>query len=73
MHAPYLEARAVNLRELWDVMTARHYAAAMFQMGWWQLLSQRVPEVAGVIARELGLMSTGWLVVGAVALEGADN
>ena len=68
MHAPYLEARAVNLRELWDVMTARHYAAAMFQMGWWQLLSQRVPEVAGVIARELGLMSTGWLVVGAVAL-----
>ena len=68
MHAPYLEARAVNLRELWDVMTARHYAGAMFQMGWSQILTVRVPELAGLICRELGLMSSAWLAVGVVAL-----
>ncbi|MCX6539693.1 MAG: DUF2723 domain-containing protein [Acidobacteria bacterium] len=68
MHAPYLEARATNLRELWDVVTARHYAGAMFQMGWWQILTVRVPEVAGLIWRELGVMSAAWLVVGVVAL-----
>jgi len=66
--APYLEARATSMTELWDVVTARRYADAMFQIGWWDLVTARVPELARLTYAELGLVSTLLAVVGLVAL-----
>jgi hypothetical protein len=67
-HAPYLEARASNLQELWGVITARRFAHEIGAFPLATLLSTRVPAVAGLLLRELtaiGLLvfavGFGWL------------
>jgi len=64
--APYLEAKATNLQELWAVMTARRFAHEIGAFSWTALFSTRVPLVARLVARELGpiglaLTLTGFL------------
>jgi len=68
MAAPYLESRAESWRELWGVVTAQRYAGAMFQTDATTLVVVRVPELAGIIGNELGVMGTAWLIAGMFAL-----
>jgi hypothetical protein len=67
-HAPYLEARASNLQELWVVMTARRFAHEIGTFPIAALLLTRVPAVARLLLREftaIGLLvfvvGFGWL------------
>jgi hypothetical protein len=66
--APYLEARASNISELVDVMTARRYA---YEIGAYQLndvLQKRLPVVAELVKRELTWPGLALVVIGIVAL-----
>src|SRR6185295_5412720 len=44
-HAPYLEARASNLRELFAVMRASRFSDQIFAFSLRQLMVERVPEL----------------------------
>ena len=64
--APYLEASASNLHQLWAVMTARRFATEIGAFTTSAVLSERVPLVWGLITTELGafgvlLFAFGWL------------
>ncbi|HEX5473706.1 MAG TPA: DUF2723 domain-containing protein [Vicinamibacterales bacterium] len=61
-HAPYLEARATNLSELWRVMTARRWAREIGAYSLHGLVATRVPIVSHLVVRELtpaGLLLAG--------------
>jgi hypothetical protein len=51
--APYLEARAHNLRELWSVMTARRFSLEVGAFSWSTLWSTRVPVIGRLLDNEL--------------------
>jgi hypothetical protein len=66
--APYLEARARTLRELWGVMTARRFAHEIGAFSISQLAHTRLPIVAGLIGRELGAAGLVLLAIGLAVL-----
>jgi hypothetical protein len=51
-HAPYLEARASNLRELFAVMRASRFSDEIFAFSLRQLIVERVPELWHLCVRE---------------------
>jgi hypothetical protein len=52
-NAPYIEARATNLRELLDVMRASRYSYQVFAFSPYELLVERVPYLWQVCLTEL--------------------
>ena len=66
--APYLEARATNLAQVWDVMTARRFAHEIVAFSTSDLWSMRVPLIWGLIRMEFGVLGLGLVAAGAVVL-----
>jgi hypothetical protein len=66
--APYLEARARTLGELWAVMTARRFAREVGAFSIGQLAHTRIPIVAGLIGTELGVAGLVFLAIGLAVL-----
>lgn len=66
--APYLEARATNLTELWAVMTARRFAHEIGAFTVPQLLEVRLPQIWGLIAGEFGVVGLALVGLGTILL-----
>jgi len=66
--APYLEARASTFSQLIDVVTARRYANEIGAFSFADVVSTRVPVVAGLVSREMTWPGLALVVIGAVAL-----
>ena len=66
--APFMEARARTLGELWAVMTARRFASEIGAYSPASLFSEQIPKVAGLVGAELGPLGVGLFAVGVVAL-----
>jgi hypothetical protein len=66
--APYLEARAENLTQLWGVMTARRFAHEIGAFELAQLLEVRIPTIATLIGNELGWAGMALAIAGAALL-----
>lgn len=66
--APYLEARAENLSQLWAVMTARRFAHEIGAFTFPQLLDVRVPKIWGLIAGEFGVAGLALVCLGTAVL-----
>lgn len=66
--APYLEARATNLTELWAVMTARRFAHEIGAFTVPQLLEVRLPQIWGLIAGEFGVVGLSLVGLGTILL-----
>jgi hypothetical protein len=66
--APYLEARARTLRELWGVMTARRFAHEIGAFSTTALVHRRIPSMAGLIRTELGAAGLVFLAIGLAVL-----
>ncbi len=67
-HAPYLEARASNLRELLGVMTARRWAQEIGAYGAGDILRDRLPLLAGLVTTELTFAGVLLAVAGVATL-----
>ncbi len=67
-HAPYVEAPASTLPQLWAVMTARRFAHEIGAYSPSALLLTRGPLVAGLIHAELGAIGVVLLLVGLAVL-----
>ncbi|MEW5983549.1 MAG: DUF2723 domain-containing protein [Acidobacteriota bacterium] len=67
-HAPYLEATASNLSELWQVVTARRFAHEIGGFPTVVLVRNRVPQIARTVGKELGPIGVTLLIVGFVTL-----
>ena len=65
--APYLETRAGDIAGLVGVVTAERFAGQRFAFGPAVLLTDHLPALAAVIARELGIIGTIMFVAGVVA------
>ncbi len=63
-HAPYLEARASNLPELFDVMRAHKYSGDMFVFTWKALLSERLPGIGHMLRDELSSAGVALVALG---------
>ena len=66
--APYLEARATNLSELVDVMTARRYWNEIGAFSFRAFVSTRIPAVTGLVEREFTWFGLPLLAAGSVVL-----
>lgn len=66
--APYLEAQARSVRDLVDVITARQFSNKLFVFSPRELVTLRVPVVAGWIAGELRAAGIVLLAIGTIAL-----
>jgi hypothetical protein len=66
--APYLEARASTFSELIDVVTARRYANEVGAFSFADVVSTRIPVVAGLVSREMTWPGLALVVIGAAAL-----
>lgn len=66
--APYLEARAATLPQLWAVMTARRFAHEIGAFSLGELLLQRVPHIARLVATELTPLGVVLVLVGLARL-----
>lgn len=66
--APYLEARATSLADVWRVMTARRFAHEIGAFSLHDLWTTRVPAVGGLLYAEAGLLGLTLIAVGAVVL-----
>ena len=62
--APFVEARASNLRELFDVMRAARYADQEFAFSAAEFVTERLPRFWGVLRAELGLAGVVALATG---------
>ena len=67
-HAPYLESKATNLRELWAIVTAARFAGDIFMFNWQELFTVRVPAFLSMFRQELTVVGAVLLAVGAVWL-----
>jgi transmembrane protein TMEM260 (protein O-mannosyltransferase) len=67
-HAPYLEARASNLRELFAVMRATRFSDQIFAFSLRQLIVERVPELWHLSVAELNPFGVALALTGLVAL-----
>jgi hypothetical protein len=67
-HAPYLEARASNLRELFAVMRATRFSDQIFAFSPRQLVVDRVPELWHLSIAELNPFTVALVLAGLAAL-----
>jgi hypothetical protein len=67
-HAPYLEARASNLRELFAVMRASRFSDQIFAFSPRQLIAERVPELWRLAVIEFTPLGIALVFAGVVAL-----
>ena len=67
-HAPNLEARATNVRELVSVVRAERFSNQMFRYTPRELVTTRVPRIATAFVDEFGYAGLALLGLGAVAL-----
>jgi hypothetical protein len=67
-NAPYLEARASNLRELFAVMRASRFSDQIFEFSLRQLIVERVPELWHLSVLELNPLGIVLVFAGLVAL-----
>lgn len=63
-HAAHLETHAANLRELWDVVTARTYADEIMAFTWRALLTSRVPQFWHMFLTEMNVAGALLLAIG---------
>jgi hypothetical protein len=68
--ALYLEARASNLGQLWQVMTARRFAHEIGAYSPAALLSDRIPSIGWLIGTELGFFGVFLVLIGIAILGG---
>ena len=66
--APFVEASATNLRELYGVLRATPYADEIFAFSWTQLWTVRLPLMSGMLADEMGNPGLLALAAGVVTL-----
>lgn len=66
--APFLEARARNLGELWQVMTARRWAHEIGAHSPGEVVTERLPLLFDVVWTELGALGLPLVAVGVAAL-----
>jgi len=66
--APYLEARAENLSELWGVMTARRFAHEIGAFDSTALTAERIPHMWRLVSGEFGVIGLVLVVIGLAAL-----
>jgi hypothetical protein len=66
--APFVEARATNLRELYDVLRASPYESAIFSFTRQQLIEERVPLLWKTVSSEFGPLGLLFLCAGAATL-----
>jgi hypothetical protein len=64
---PFLEARAASVSELMTVIRAERYKDAMFQFGWYELLTVRLPLLGRQLLQELTPAGAVLVVFGAIA------
>jgi hypothetical protein len=64
--APYVESGARTIGELVDVITAKHAATERFAFGPGVLLTDHLPAVSSLTAREFGAVGTALFLVGAI-------
>jgi hypothetical protein len=64
--AAYVEARATNLGELFNVMRASRYSYQMFSFGAGALWHERVPLIAGLFRDEFGIVGAAFLFFGVI-------
>lgn len=67
-HAPYLEARAESLGQLWDVVTARRWSHELAAYSASELRSTRIPIIWGLVVREIRWVGAIFIVPAAVLL-----
>lgn len=67
-NAPYLEARASNLRELFAVMRATRFSDQIFAFSLHQLVIDRIPELWHLSFSELNPLAAALVLVGLIAL-----
>ena len=65
--APYLETRASNVIDLIGVVTAERFAGQRFAFGPSVLLTDHLPALTSLIARELGIVGTVMFLLGVAA------
>ena len=65
--APYLETRADTIADLAGVITAERFANERFAFGPRVLLTDHLPALARVVALDLGVVGTVFLIVGVAA------
>ncbi|HXG57085.1 MAG TPA: DUF2723 domain-containing protein [Vicinamibacterales bacterium] len=65
--APYIEVGAYSVRDLIGVVTAERFAAQRFAFGPAELLTDHLPALALLIARELGPVGTVLVLVGVIS------
>jgi hypothetical protein len=66
--APFVEASATNLRELYGVLRATPYADEIFAFSWTQLWHERLPLMSRMFADEMGNPGLLALAAGVVTL-----
>jgi hypothetical protein len=66
-NAPYLEARASNLRELFAVVRASRFSDQIFAFSLRQLLTERVPELWHLAVAEFNPFGVALVLAGAAA------
>ena len=66
--APYLEARATSLRQVWAIMTARRFAHEIGAYSPDALWSSRVPLIWGLVEKEFGWLGICLVAAGAIVL-----
>ncbi len=66
-HAPYVEASATNLRELFDVLRATRYADQQFAFTLGEFFAERLPRFWRVLSVELGVGGLLALALGLAA------
>ncbi len=64
----YLEARASNVAELIDVVTARRFAGGMFRYGAGELLNVRLPFLWSIVRLEVGIVAVAAAAIGVLWL-----
>ena len=67
-NAPYLEARATNVSELVDVVTARRWTHEIVAFSASDVAQQRAPIIFDLVQREMTTAGLGLVLIGFVAL-----
>lgn len=62
--APYVEASAKNLAQLFDIIMARRYANQVMPFGLSRLLGERVDLVARLVVLEISVVGVALIIVG---------
>ncbi|HET7696104.1 MAG TPA: DUF2723 domain-containing protein [Vicinamibacterales bacterium] len=71
--APYVEVRATSASDLLGVVTAERFADQRFAFGPAVLLTEHLPAVSALIAREFGAAGTIGFAIGAIGIVRSAN